>query len=442
MKTQVVLITAIASLSTGSVLAAQTSPTLQPDRLAPRYTDGTAGLDLEGAVAQALAREPGLRGARTEVDSAAGMRQQAGERPNPTFSFTQQEEPAGADRQTRVEVMWPLDLSRKRARVGVADREVEVARLTVADRERQLAADVRSRYGEVAEAVRELSVLDDLVAAVSREHALVASRVGQGAAPPLERDVLFVEMRRLTSEQLLQAGKVERALIDLKQSLGLAPDVPVTIRDTLEQLVGRAGATPPPTNEQAARTRPDVEAAQVRVRLADAQIERAQRDGGFDVNLYGMYMRMDAGFPQRAFGTSGVLEPIRGVFHYVAAGAAVTVPIRNRNQGAVAAAQAQRTAASAQLEAAQLAAQAEVAAARARDMHAQQAVTIYVSEVRALAKQNLDVVGQTYELGRATVFDVLAEQRRYIDVERGFTTALREAYEAQQALRRALGDLR
>jgi outer membrane protein TolC len=126
----------------------------------------------------------------------------------------------------------------------------------------------------------------------------------------------------------------------------------------------------------------------------------------------------------------------------VAAGAAVTVPLRDRNQGSVAAAHAQRAGASAQLEAARLTAQAEVAAARVRDEHARQAVAVYTSDTRALARQNLNVVSQTYELGRATVFDVLTEQRRYLDVERAFTTALREAYEARQALRRALGDVR
>ena len=56
--------------------------------------------------------------------------------------------------------------------------------------------------------------------------------------------------------------------------------------------------------------------------------------------------------------------------------------------------------------------------------------------------QNLDVVSQTYELGRATVFDVLAEQRRYLDFEHAYSNALREAYDARTALRRALGDVR
>ena len=39
-----------------------------------------------------------------------------------------------------------------------------------------------------------------------------------------------------------------------------------------------------------------------------------------------------------------------------------------------------------------------------------------------------------------TVFDVLAERRRYLDVERAYTEALRAAYEARTALNRALGE--
>ena len=67
---------------------------------------------------------------------------------------------------------------------------------------------------------------------------------------------------------------------------------------------------------------------------------------------------------------------------------------------------------------------------------------MYSSETTALAKQNLRVVAQAFKLGRATVFDVLAEQRRYLDVERTYTNALREAFEARQALARALGEVR
>ena len=120
----------------------------------------------------------------------------------------------------------------------------------------------------------------------------------------------------------------------------------------------------------------------------------------------------------------------------------VTIPVLNRNQGEVAAARAQRAAAASGYEAAQLGANAEIAAARALDEHARQAVRLYTSGVQRLARQNLAVVAESYELGRVTVFDVLAEQRRYLEVERAYTDTLRAAYEAKTALYRALGDIR
>jgi cobalt-zinc-cadmium efflux system outer membrane protein len=443
MTMRVALLAIIAGFVLDTGVHTQPIPPGRQAERTPAFVDPITGLDLDRAVAQALEQEPSLRAARSEVDIARGMRVQAGLGPNPTVSFSQQQEPAGMDHQTRVEIMWPLDLFRRSGRIGAADREIEAASHAVADRERLLAADVRMAYGEVAAAVRELTVLDDLFATTSRQHALVGARVDEGATPPLERDVLRVELQRLEAERLLQTGVVERAMIELKRLIGMPAEAPVKIRDTLEQLVQMDAVAPTPVaRAEIVQTRPDIEAAASRVRVADAQIERARRDGRADVNLFGMYMRMDAGFPQRAFGSSGALEPIRGLFHYVVAGAAVTIPLRDRNQGAVSAAESRRAQASAELDAARLTAQAEIAAARVRDEHARQAVAIYTSESRSLARQNLNVVDQTYELGRATVFDVLAERRRYLEVERAFTSSLREAYEARQALRQALGDAR
>lgn len=443
MTMRVVVVAVIVGLSAGGAAHAQTRPLRPDERLAAQYVDPVAGLAVQIAVEQALEREPSLRAARSDVDVATGMRLQAGLRPNPTVSFAQQDEPAGTDAQTRIEVQWPLDLFRRAGRVAVADRQIEATRNATADRERALASDVRTAYGDVAAAVRELSVTDELVSVTSAQLDLVGARVEQGAAPPLERDILRVELQRLESERVLQAGRVERALIALKRLIGLRPEAPLRIRDTLEQLVEmETGASLPFDNTVAAGNRPDVQEAQARLQVADAEIDRARREGRFDVSLFGTYMRMDAGFPQRGFTATGGLARVRGVFHYVAGGAMVTVPIRNRNQGEVAAARAQRTGEAARLEAAQLSAHAEIAEARARDEYARRAAAVYTTDARALARQNLDVTRQTYELGRATVVEVLTEHRLYLDVERGYTAALREVYEARQALRRALGEVR
>jgi len=419
------------------------APTVQSEAVAPKYFDAAAGLTLHDAIRQALEHEPAIRAARTETDVARGMRVQAALRPNPTASFMQQEEPAGSDNQTRVEVQWPLDLFRRPGRIAVAEREVEATERSVADRERVLAADVRMKYGDVVAALRELAVSDDLIAATVRQSALVRARVEQGTTPPLEHNMVDVELRRLEAERLVQAGKVEVALVALKRLLGVSADQRLQIRDTLESLVQTDGAVAaPPGTAPAVESLPDVQEAEARLRLADARIDRARREGRVDMSLVVTYMRMDAGFPQRGFNSTGDLERVRGLFHYVSGGATVTVPLRNRNQGEIASAQAIRAGAQATLAAVQLTAQSEIAAAKARDDFARRAIAVYGEGARALARQNLDVVTQTYELGRATVFDVLNEQRRYLDLERAYTVALREAYEARTALRRALGDVR
>src|SRR5204862_2329385 len=95
--------------------------------------------------------------------------------------------------------------------------------------------------------------------------------------------------------------------------------------------------------------RADVQESEARIRVADAQIDRARREARFDLSLVGSYMRTDAGFPQLGLNTEGELTRVRGVFHYFSAGAALTVPLRNRNQGAVASALAERAGATARL---------------------------------------------------------------------------------------------
>jgi outer membrane protein TolC len=314
---------------------------------------------------------------------------------------------------------------------------------TTADRERLLIADVRTKVGEVLTAVRNLSVFDELVVATSSQHGLLTTRVDEGAIAPLDRDLVRVELRRLEAERIVQVGQVERLVIDLKRLIGMPPETPLTFRNDLDGLVQtEVTADQPAAGLSPSTRRPDVEAAEARVSLAEARIDQARREGRFDVSLAATYMRTDAGFPQRGFGPGGGIEPVRGSFNYLAGGVMVSVPWRDRRQGDVLAAQAERTGAQSELEARNLAVLAEIAAARTRDAHARQALALYNTETRALARRNLDVVQQTHEAGRMTLFDVINERRRYLDMERAYTSALWEAYDARQALKTALGEVR
>ena len=407
------------------------------DRVAP-FLDLRDGVSLDAAVARAVAQEPGLRAARLEVDVARGERQQAALRPNPVFSVEHRDEPGGTDAFTTVGVEWPLDLFRRPGRVQTAERTVRVAEVSIEEEQRVLVAEVRLRYGAAAAAIREVGVVDETVLAAQQQLRAVRARVEAGNAPPLEADLLEVEVRRLEAGRLITVGRAEAAMAQLKSLLAIGPGEPLLLRDSLESLT--AAIVIPRADTAVAGSRSDVQQAEARVALADARVDQAQREGRADLSLFGTYMRMDNGFPQRGFGPSGGLERVRGRFDYVAIGAAITLPLLNRNQGQVAAARAERLAAEARREAVQRAAGAETAAADARNARAQQAVQTYRDGVRELARRNLDVVRQTFDLGRATVFEVLAEQKRWLEVEQGYTEALRAAWEARVALTRARGE--
>src|SRR2546428_14177627 len=120
-------------------------------------------LTVDEVVARALADSPDLRAARAEIDAAAGRLQQAGLRPNPVLELGGQKA-LSPDHNVMIGLTVPLDLNgRKEGRVAVAERELQMKRAQVRDRERRLAADVRMKAGELFVARRSLAVTDDLL---------------------------------------------------------------------------------------------------------------------------------------------------------------------------------------------------------------------------------------------------------------------------------------
>ena len=395
------------------------------------------GVSLAQAIAIALTREPATRAARAEVEVARGMKLQAGLRANPTVSLERREEPGGTDTFTDIGIEWPLELFRRAPREAVADAEVTVAEHEEADVRRRVAGDVAAAYGEVAASVRELAVTDEVLAAAMKQLELLRARAAEGAIPALDRDMVDVEVRKIQAERMVQAGRSDRALVRLKRLLGMQPDSPLRVTQSLEELAPGDGE-----GNAKVSARPDILASEARVRVEEQRLVAGRNEARPDVSVFGSYMRMDAGFPQRGFNAGGGPERVRGQFNYFTVGAMVTVPLWNRQQGSLAAATAAREGAEARLEAARLSAASEVAEARVWHEQARNAVSLYQDGIRPLARRNLETVRETYQLGRATVFDVLAEQRRYLDAERAYTEALADAYASRVSLSRAIGAIR
>jgi cobalt-zinc-cadmium efflux system outer membrane protein len=190
---------------------------------------------------------------------------------------------------------------------------------------------------------------------------------------------------------------------------------------------------------QARSARPDIQAARAEIAMASAVVRKEEADGRWDASVNVGYQRQDFGFALNGLTASGQTRPIQDVFHYLGAGVSVTLPIRNGNEGNIAAARAMMRAAARRVEFAELTAAQEVEAAFTQQDAARRALDVYERGVRDVARRNFEVVREAYALGRGSLLDVIAEQRRYIDIEDGYTDALKQLYEAGVGVERAVG---
>ncbi len=395
------------------------------------------GLTVDELVARAVAENPELRAARAELDAAVGRVQQAGLRPNPMLDVGFQRA-LGPDNNLMVGVALPLDLNgRKEGRVGVAERELDLRRAQVAERERRLRADVRMKAGEVLAARRTLATTAELLTANRRALDVVRDRVRQGAAPALDENLQLLEVSRLEAAEVAQRGRLEIAGLLLRIVAGLAPGPALDLRGAL--------AVEPPAldadvaTREALAQRADAAVARAEVAAASARVRKEEAEARWDASVNVGYQRQDSGFDLMGLTSSGATRPIQDVFHYFGAGVSITLPVRNRNQGNIAAARAETRAAGQRQEMVALTIRQEVAAALAQHAAARRALELYERQVRVVAGRTLDVVRQSYELGRGSLLDVIAEQRRFLEVETGYTEALKQAYDAVVEIERAVG---
>jgi cobalt-zinc-cadmium efflux system outer membrane protein len=400
----------------------------------------SATVTIDELVARALADNPELKAARADIDAATGRRQQAGLRPNPMLELSGQRA-LSSDNNLTVGVSLPLDLNgRREGRVAVAESEIRMKRAQLAEAERRLRADIRMKAGELLAAERNLRVSDDLLRVNRDALTLVGNRVRQGASPSLDENLQVVEVNRLDANRQLLASRMEVLGLQLKALAGMPADAPLSLRGDLRPeppSVDRAVAV-----QEALTRRPDVEAARADIAAAKARVQKEEAEGRWDASVNVGYQRQEMGFGLNGLTSSGATRPIQDTFHYFGGGVSITLPIRNRNEGNIAAARAETTAAERRHDFVTLIVRQEVDAAFAQYEAAQRSLDVYEHGVRDVASRNLDVVRQAYGLGRGSLLDVIAEQRRYIDIENGYTETLKRVYDTVVELERVVGTVR
>ncbi len=409
-----------------------------PAPLASSFLDQQNGVTEADLVARALTSNPRLAAERFDIAMAEGGVAQARLRKNLSLSLGGLKEVNGDDNRFSIGGAIPLELfGRRTRRTEVAKRNLDSTRETIADRERLLAGEVRMRFGGALAAVRNLTFAEQLLQANREFLKLMEDRVREGAAAPLDAEEVRVEVNRMDALRIDYQAKAEIALLALKEAAGIQPEETIRLRGMLEE---PARSFDPSQLLQLASThRPDLAVQRANEALATADLRQQKVEAKPDATFSASYERPNTGFTLRAFDPAGNLRPIRQTFNYAVFGLEINLPVFNRNQGTIAADTAAIKSARSRIAAVDLMLKHEVTQGLVRYNGAQARVAVYRSGVRDQAAKNLEVVRQTYGYGRIPLLDVIAEQRRYIDIETGYTDVLLDAYASRAALEQAVG---
>lgn len=413
-------------------------PVTKETAVITQYFDpqGAAASDL---VRRALAANAELVASRLDIERARARLRQAGLRPNPTIEVEQSTGRligSPSERATSIGFALPLELGGKRQnRIALAQAEFEVAEAEIANRERRLAVEVRTAYAEALAALRELEITEELNNIDLQTARIVEARVNEGESAALELNLLRVEVDRLRAQRALVEGKLQAALLKLKNITGMPLGESLRLR---EVLTTPPLPDPPASMEQAVeaalRTRADVRLARLNERAAQAGLRLARAEATPDVTVSTKYS-----FDRSLTDLPEPLVPVPDRTRLLSFGVSIEFPLFKRNQGAKAEASVAITQAQRRREVVEQLVRSEVASTYARYEASRSALAIFEQGVLGRSATNIRTMREAYRLGAFRITELLTEQRRLIDSQREYIEILTERYRALVDLHSAIG---
>lgn len=375
---------------------------------------GGTRLSLHDAIEQAES-SPQARQGQDQVDAARGLVIQAGLRPNPRLYLSSEDLRPWAgnfDFPNATEDYGYLgqlfELGGKRARrldaARASVKQIEAERTLL---QAQIAGRVAAAYWNAVVSAGVAHLLEQDMQAVDEIVRYNKARVDAGAMRGI--DLIRVQIERDRLLLALESARREAVLtrIELFRQIGRPIDPQVELTDTIDSTV------PVQTQSLAVvlAARADVAVAQQAVVAAEAQVKLQRALGVPDLDLLGGYKRNS--------GSDTLFTSLQ-----------LPLAFRNRNQGEVARAEANVRLERDRLQQLNLNVAADVNAAQEAYAHQQTIVRDILPDMRARAKQNLDIMNDAYRTGGVDLLRYLDAERTAFDVE---ASALRTLADFQQA---------
>lgn len=383
-------------------------------------------LSFQEALDEGLSAHALLEAADAKIRGAEGLRTQASLKPNPRL-FLQSENSRvwsnpsfvyARDADSFLYASQVVETGGKRARRTEA-AQAAVQR-TAAERDTlrwQIAARIGSAYWAAAGAARYRDAFQENLRNFDRTVQYHRDRVKEGAMAEVDLLRVQLESERMRAAYRTAEQDAVTARIRLFREMGVPDRATATFGDGLDRLPDVE------VSLDAVKDRPDVAAAHALAQVATANVQLQMANAKPDPEILGGYKR-----------TNG--------YDTLIAGVQINLPLRNRNQGNIAAAEADVTAAGALERATLRSARAEAEAALATYENRRALVTATLPAVRDRAVEIARISNAAYREGGTDLLRLLDAERNRIDADLLYYRALTDFHVAAVELRSALGLLR
>ena len=397
-------------------------PLLAAICLAPAWAQPS--LTLAEALERARQSNPELQALVLEASAVDAAGRQAALLPNPSLEYLREGKNSEGGSST-VQLSIPLELGGKRAaRVEAAKAGSRAAALDLAIGRARIEAEVAAAYHQAYIAQEHVALAAQVSETGRRSSDAAARRVLAGKVSPVEEARARVAEANWRMEGVTAQRELDEARIRLASLLGesgseigtlaapVSPAEAVLPGGRLEDLIASA-----PAIERAI--------AEVEAGKASLLLERAARLP--DVSLVVGSKRSEG--PER----DRVRQNIIGL--------SMPLPLFNRNQGAILAAERRTDKARSELEATRLRIRAEAMQAHARMQAAMQQERLVREDVLPGAQFAAEAAMKGFEAGKFNYVEVLDAQRSWVQAQGQHLRAISDFYRARADLAKLVGNL-
>ncbi|HZV80705.1 MAG TPA: TolC family protein [Geobacteraceae bacterium] len=382
----------------------------------------TPQLSLPQVVDYSLRNNGELKSFREEKGIRDAGKVRAGLLPNPTLDF---EASTGAltgssdENNLSVGISQEFSLTGKRdKRLTIAERELEVYRWQLADRERGILEEVKSAFYAAILANKRTNLADRAIDLNRQLLDVTKERLAAGDIPELEMNLVKVELARSEGSRIDTAKALNQSQTRLWTFMGVPGGESPEIAGNLDTEVTMTKSLVD-LKQLAHGQRPDLKALEAEKERGDAEIILAEAEGVPNLTaglFYSHEQRTDA----TGAGEEKVRDDLLGIR------LSMPIPLFDNNQAGVQEARAKRSSSESRLLAAKRNVEREVETAYASYLNSEKILSLYKTDIIPQLEENLKLTQEAYRLGEVGILSVIQEQKKFFEVSEGYLTALHD----------------